>query len=92
MDNVNAVANIPAHETVARDAWRVLRVKKALFSTDQYTYVKCLGYGGMGLALHFKYESRRPTSTRSFHVVIKVSLNAAGDKYIRKETRATMVS
>lgn len=93
LDNILNRAAIPANaDDDVVEAYTALQRTKAVFSDDQYTYVKCLGYGGMGLALHFRYDSRRPTSNRTFNIVIKVSLDAEYDHYIRKETRALRVS
>ncbi|RYP09847.1 hypothetical protein DL765_008315 [Monosporascus sp. GIB2] len=91
LDSINRGDEIPDDNVVARDAWRLLGETKRWFGgPPKFDYQKCLGYGGMGLALHYKYSNPRVGgSSEDGDCVLKVSLEGETDKNIRDEIRAT---
>ncbi|RYP46737.1 hypothetical protein DL768_007084 [Monosporascus sp. mg162] len=91
LDSITHEDGIPDDDVVARDAWRLLGETKRWFGgPPKFDYQKCLGYGGMGLALHYKYSNPRVgDGAEDGDCVLKVSLEGGKDKNIRDEIRAT---
>ncbi|RYP26497.1 hypothetical protein DL767_008001 [Monosporascus sp. MG133] len=78
---------------VAPDAWRLLGETKRWFGgPPKFDYQKCLGYGGMGLALHYKYSNPGVGGgSEDGDCVLKVSLEGGKNKNTRDEIRATQM-
>ncbi|RYO79642.1 hypothetical protein DL766_010595 [Monosporascus sp. MC13-8B] len=91
LDSINCEGEIPDDNVVAGGAWRLLSETKRWFGgPPKFDYQKCLGYGGMGLALHYKYSNPRVGGgSEDGDCVLKVSLEGGKDKNIRDEIRAT---
>jgi hypothetical protein len=80
-------------QSTHRQAWDVLQEAKSWFASPNLAYQKLIGYGGMGLVIHYKYNNPQEPDPirrqRSF--VVKVGLEGPDDDDIRQEARSVKV-
>ncbi|KAI1385713.1 kinase-like protein [Hypoxylon trugodes] len=62
-----------------------LKEAREYFDTPQMKYQKVLGFGGLGMALHYKYEGNHQTHRPARDFVIKVSVGSWVDEDLRDE-------
>lgn len=93
--NLQAVPGPAVRRNRLRTAYRRLQRAKTRFYVEGFFYRKCIGYGGMGLALHYRDTViEQDGAIGRKDIVLKVGLASSTgiDENIRKEIRATMVS
>ncbi|KAL7619601.1 hypothetical protein AAE478_010142 [Parahypoxylon ruwenzoriense] len=85
VDQPNLESMIPTNDPQLQNMREILTRVKSFFSDGVFKYKKVLGYGGLGMALHFQYDGIRGKRD----VVAKVSLRGWEADDIRKEERVT---
>ena len=54
LQRINRGIPRPAHNGMLQDCWIQIDNTKGWFSRGRIVYQKCLGWGGMGIALHYR--------------------------------------
>ncbi|CAJ2510935.1 Uu.00g065600.m01.CDS01 [Anthostomella pinea] len=71
-----------------KKAWVRLQTIKEAFETETFKYQKALGYGGNGIAAHYKYEDlNAPQNNRD--LVMKAAITGWRSSTLRDEERET---
>ncbi|KAK9416050.1 putative Protein kinase domain-containing protein [Seiridium unicorne] len=87
--DLDAVQNIFAiKEKKYRPTWARLGTVKDFFEGPNFTYRKCLGFGGHGLALHYRFGDRDQPD-QQFDFVVKVGVSKWPNKGLRIEETET---
>ncbi|KAM0811103.1 putative serine threonine protein kinase protein [Seiridium cardinale] len=87
--DLDAVQNVFAvKEKKYRPKWVRLGTVKDFFEGPNFTYRKCLGFGGHGLALHYRFGDRDQPD-QQFDFVVKVGVSKWPNKGLRIEETET---